>query len=215
MNEKIFEAQYDVTKKTKIVKFYQSYKIFIYSFVFVLVISLGSFSFYLESKKNKIILLSEKYLQAKIYLENGNAIKAKNILENLILSNDPTYSTLSLYLIMNQNLISERKELLNLFDHILKNSKISNELKNLLIYKKILLSSNSVNESQLLESAKPLLNKDTVWKPHVLIMLGDYFSSKKEYIKAIDFYQKVFSIKNLHNDLYRYVRSQLEAITNE
>ena len=80
---------------------------------------------------------------------------------------------------------------------------------------KILLSSNSVNESQLLESAKPLLNKDTVWKPHVLIMLGDYFSSKKEYIKAIDFYQKVFSIKNLHNDLYRYVRSQLEAITNE
>ena len=215
MTENFIEARYDVTKKSKLKKFYEKNKIFIFSFIFVLIFVFGSFSFYLENKEKKRILLSENYLQAKIYLEDGNKNKAIDILKEVIFANDPTYSTLCLFLIMNQNLITDYKELSVLFDHLLEKNKFSKEERNLLIYKKALLNSNFVDESQMLKSIKPLLNTETFWKPHGLLLLGDYFVSKGEYIKAIEFYQKIFTINNLHNDIYNYARSQLSIISNE
>ena len=72
MADNLFEAQYDVTKRTKLRKFYESNKILIFSFISILVILFVAFSFYMEAKEKKKILLSENYLQAKIYLERGN-----------------------------------------------------------------------------------------------------------------------------------------------
>ena len=215
MTENLFEIQYDVSKKSKLKKFYESYKIFIFSFIAILVILYGSFSFYLVNKEKEKILLSENYLQAKIYLEEGDKNKAMNLLKEVIFANDPTYSSLSLFLIMNQNLITDYKELSNLFDHLLENNKFSREVRNLLIYKKALLNSNFVDESELLESIRPLLNTETLWKPHGLLLLGDYFVSKGEYIKAKEFYQNIFTIKNLQKDFYYYASSQLALIANE
>ena len=215
MAENLFEVQYDVTKKSKLNKFYESNKILIFSFILILIILFGSFNFYLESKEKKKILLSENYLQAKIYLESGDRNKAISTLKEVILANDPTYSTLCLFLIMNQNLITDYKELSALFDHILVNNKFSQEVRNLLIYKKALFNSDFFNEAELLESIRPLLDTETLWKPHALLLLGDYFVSKGEYIKAIEFYKAIFSINNLHTDLYDHARSQLVIISNE
>ena len=97
----------------------------------------------------------------------------------------------------------------------MENNKFSKEVRNLLIYKKALLNSNFVNESELLESTRPLLNAETLWKPHGLLLLGDYFVSKGEHIKATEFYQKIFTIKNLQKDFYYHARSQLAIIANE
>ena len=215
MAENLFKVQYDVTKKSKLNKFYESNKILIFSFIFILIILYGSFNFYLESKEKKKILLSENYLQAKIYLESGDKNKAISTLKEVIFANDPTYSTLCLFLIMNQNLITDYKELSDLFDHLLTNNKFSKEVRNLLIYKKALFNSDFFNESELLESIRPLLDTETLWKPHALLLLGDYFVSKKEYIKAIEFYQEIFTINNLHQDLYNHAASQLAIISNE
>ena len=215
MSENFIQAQYDITKKSKLKRFYESNKILIFSFIFILIILFGSFNFYLQSKENKKILLSENYLQAKIYIESGDRNKAISTLKGVIFANDPTYSTLSLFLIMNQNLITDYKELSALFDHLLTNNKFSKEVRNLLIYKKVLFNSDFFNESELLESVKPLLNTESLWKPHALLLLGDYFVSKGEYIKAIEFYQEIFTINNLHQDLYNHARSQLEIISNE
>ena len=214
MTENLFEAQYDVTKKSKLKRFYESNKIFIFSFILIVIIFFGSFNFYLENKEKKRVLLSDNYLQAKIFLERGDKNKAMNLLKEVIFANDPTYSSLCLFLIMNQNLITDYKELSDLFDHLLENNKFSREVRNLLIYKKALLNSNFVDESELLESIRPLLNTETLWKPHGLLLLGDYFVSKGEYIKAIEFYQKIFTIKNLQKDFYNYARSQLAIIAN-
>ena len=215
MPENFFEAQYDVTKKSKIKKFYESNKILIFSSILILIISFGSLSFYLESKESKKILLSENYVQAKFYQENGNKSVALNTLKKVIFANDSTYSTLSFFLILNQNLISDYKEISILYDHLLENNKFEKELRNLLIYKKALFISNSIIESELLETIKPLLNTDTLWKPHALLLLGDYFMSKGENIKAIEFYQQILSINNLHKDLYNQAKSQLVIITHE
>ena len=215
MTENLFEAQYDLTKKSKLKRFYESNKIIIFSLIFILVILYGSFSFYLVNKEKKKILLSENYIQAKIYLEEGDKNKAINLLKEEIFANDPTYSSLSLFLAMNQNLITDYKELSDMFDHLLENNKFSKEVRNLLIYKKALLNSNFANESELLESIRPLLNTETLWKPHGLILLGDYFVSKGEHMKAKEFYQKIFTIKNLQKDFYLHASLQLAMISNE
>ena len=215
MAENIFEAQYDLTKKSRIKKFYESNKIFIFSLILILIILFGSLIFYLENQEKKKILLSENYIQAKIYLENGNNNEALNTLKKVIFANDSTYSTLSFFLILNQNLISDYKEISALYDHLLENNNFEKELRNLLIYKKSLFSSNFVSETELLETMKPLLNTDTLWKPHALLLLGDYFMSKGENIKSREFYQKILSMNNLHKDLYDQAKSQLAIINHE
>ena len=215
MNENLFETQYDVTKKSKLKKFYETNKILIFSTILMLIIATVSAIFYSETKEKKKILLSDKYLSAKVYLENGDRNKVKNILKTIIFANDSTYSTLSLFLILNENLIVDQEELSNLFDHVLENNKFEKEVKNLIIFKKALFQSNFVSELELLDAVKPLINTETVWKPHALLLLGDYFASKKEYLKAKEFYVQILSLKNLHKELYNHARSQLIFITND
>ena len=215
MTENLFEAQYDLTKKSKMKKFYESNKVLIFSSVSILIILLGFLTFYFEKQERKKILLSENYIQAKIYIESGNKNDALNTLKKIIFANDPTYSTLSLFLIVNQNLIREPKEISDLYDHLLENIKLEKELSNLLIYKKALINSNSVNEAELLETIKPLVNTETLWKPHALLLLGDFFMSKGEKIKAAEFYKKILTINNLHKDLYDQAKSQLVNINHE
>jgi predicted negative regulator of RcsB-dependent stress response len=215
MNENLFETQYDVTKKSKLKKFYEVNKILIFSVILILIIAIASIIFYSETKEKKKILLSDNYLTAKVYLENGDRNEVKNILKTIIFANDSTYSTLSLFLILNENLIVDQGELSNLFDHVLENNKFEKEVKNLIIFKKALFQSNFVSELELLDTVKPLISTETVWKPHALLLLGDYFASKKEYLKAKEFYVQILSLKNLHKELYNQARSQLIFIAND
>ena len=215
MSQNLPETSYDLTKKSKLKNFYDKYKILIWSIILILIISIITISFYFKNQEDKKITLSNNYMKAKIYLNNGDSNKAKNILEQLIFANDSTYSTLSLFLILDENLILEKQELSNLFNHILENNKFDKELKNLIIFKKTLFQSNFVNETELLNSAKPLINTETLWKPHTLLLLGDYFVSKKEYSKAKDFYTQILLLKNIHKEFFDYAQSQLTIINNE
>ena len=215
MAENQFEAQYDVTKKSKIRIFYESNKILIFSSALILLVSILSFSFYLDSKEKKKILLSDNYVQAKIYLANGEKSKATSILKKTIFEDDPTYSVLCFFLILNQNLITDYKELSKLFDHILNNNKFEEEVKNLLIYKRAVFNSNFTEESKFLNDIKPLLITETHWKPHALLLAGDYFVSKKEYVKAREFYGQILLFKNLQKDFYEQARSKLVLISND
>ena len=216
MPENLFETQYDLTKKTKLREFYESKKILIYSSVLSVIIIIASYAYYLESKEKKKIYLSDNYIQAKVYLERGNKTKAVEILRDVIFSNDPTYSTLSFFMILNENLISSKQEVSNLFDHLLENNKFDKEIRNLLLYKKILYKSNYVEESKMLEEIKPLLNnKESAWRSHALLLLGDFYFSKKEYIKAKDFYSEILSTENLQQDLYNQARSKLVFIADD
>ena len=214
MVENLFETHYDVTKKSKIKRFYETNKILIFIVIFIFLFSFASIGFYLNNRENKIILLSNNYIEAKVLLENGKKEEATKILKNIILANNKSYSTLSLFLILNESLITDEVELTSLFNHILENNKFNREIKNLIIFKKALFQSSFINESELLEVIKPLLNTETVWKPHALLLLGDYFFSKKEFIKAKEFYTQILYLKNLHEELYKYAKFQLGMINN-
>ena len=81
MSEKLFEAQYDITKKSRLKKFYEAYKILIFSSVLILLIAIASVSYYSQAKEKKKILLAENYLTAKIYLDNGDRNRATSVLK--------------------------------------------------------------------------------------------------------------------------------------
>ena len=216
MPENLFETRYDLTKKSKLREFYESNKILIYSSILTLIIIIVSYSYYQESKEKKKIFLSENYIQAKVYLESKNTTEAVKILRNVIFSNDPTYSTLSFFMILNENLINDKNEVSELFDHLLENNKFDKEIRNLLLYKKALYKSNYVAESKLLEETKSLLNsKESVWKAHALLLLGDFYFSKKEFMKAKDFYIQILLKKDLQPDLYNQAKSKLAFIADD
>ena len=215
MNENLFETQYNVTKKSKFRRLYDANKLLIFSTLFVLIIASISFSFYTVSREKKQILLADNYMVAIFYLQNNERDKGRKILKEIILANNRTYSTLSLFLILDEDLVDDQKEISNLFDHLLANNKFEQEVKNLIIFKKTLFLSNFANELEMVENAKQLINTNTLWKPHALLLLGDYFSSKKQYLKAKEFYVQILSLQNLNIELYEQARSQLLVITND
>ena len=215
MADNLFETQYDITKKSKLIKLYEENKFLLFSFILILIIILGSFSFYLANKAKQKTLVSENYIKAKIFLENKNQAEAVRILKDVIYADDSIYSPLSFFLLLDKKLIKDDQELSNLFNQILANDELDKELKDLLTYKKSLFNSAFVQESILLEEVKPLLNGENLWKPHALLLLGDYFASKNEFKKAQEFYIQIFSLKNINKDLYDETRSRLALIKND
>ena len=215
MADNLFETQYDITKKSKLIKLYEENKFILFSFILILIIILGSFSFYLANKAKQKTLVSENYIKAKIFLENKNQAEAVRILKDVIYADDSIYSPLSFFLLLDKKLIKDDQELSNLFNQILSNDELDKELKDLLTYKKSLFNSAFVQESILLEEVKPLLNGENLWKPHALLLLGDYFASKNEFKKAQEFYIQIFSLKNINKDLYDETRSRLALIKND
>ena len=168
MNENLIEAQYDITKKTKIKKFYEKNKSLIYTFIFFTIFALFGVIYYLENEENKRITLSDDYMRAQIYINEGEKNKAKILLQKIIFKHDPTYSSLSLFLLLNEDLVTDNNKINNFFNHLLKNNKFEKEMKNLIIFKKLLTQFDNLQESELLSISKPIISSDSVWKPHVL-----------------------------------------------
>ena len=215
MTDNLFEAQYDITKKTKLRKIYEENKISIFSAITILIVIFVISSIYLKGLEKERIVLSERYIKSKVYLDNGEKNKALDLLKKTVLASDKTYSTLSFFLILDQNLINDHNELNLLFDHLLKNNKYEKELKDLIIYKKVLFNSNFAGEFKILEDIKPLLKEDNLWKPHALMLLGDYFVSKKEYSKAKDFFKQIIAMENISTDFHQQAKSRLININND
>ena len=215
MNDNLIEANYDITKKTKIKKFYDDNKKLIYVFGIFIILSTFGIIYYLENKENKRIELGNDFVQAKIYIKEGRKDKAKLLLEEIIYENDSTYSSLSLFLLLNEDLIKDKNKINNFFDQLLKNNEFDSEIENLIIFKKLLTQFDYLEESELLNISKTIISSNSVWKPHILLLFGDYFMSKKEYIKAREFYEKILLTKNANQEFYDQAKLQLRTISNE
>ena len=215
MNENLIHNEIEQTKKEKLLKFYNSNKILIFSSLSLVLVLGILIIFYLESQDKKREIVAQNYVSAKIFIEKNDKTKAKNILKEIVFSDNSIYSSLSFFLLLKENLISDEKEKSELFEHIIKNNNYSDEIKNLIIFKKALFESSFISESDLLASLNPLLNGDSIWKPHAILLVGDYFYSKEEYSKAREFYTKILSLKNINNEFYQQARSQLTLMINE
>ena len=125
----------------------------------------------------------------------------KNYLIEIINKKDSTYSPLSLYFIIDNELMSDKSKVNDLFDIIIEGISVDNEIKNLIIYKKALYNADSSNESQLLEILKPIISSQSVWKAHGLYLMAEYFYSKNEKQKAKEFFSQIMTLENANQDL--------------
>ncbi len=215
MDENLYKAEYVVSKGNKINNFYKKNKNYIFISIAVFIAIIGSITFYLESKNEKKVLLASNFIEAKIFIKNNEKNKAKDILKTIVYADDSTYSALSLFIILNEKLIDNKKNLSNMFDHVLKNNKFDKEIKNLIIFKKSLFESDFIKKEELLKNLNPLITEDSLWKPHALFLLGDYFFVKKDLNEAKKYYSQILSLKNLDTNLYEQATMQLAYIANE
>ena len=123
--------------KDKILNFYNLNKIKIYIILIIFILSLLSLAFinYKNDKKN--VLISEKYVQAGLYLASNKKQSAKDLYEEIILSKSNFYSILALNTIVEKGLISDQLKVLEYFS-LLEKSINEKETKNLLLFKKAL-----------------------------------------------------------------------------
>lgn len=114
-----------------------------------------------QNKKNKII--SEKYIQADLYLSLKENEKSKELFKEIIENKNQIYSILAINKILEKNLISEKNEILSLFKKVEKTIK-SKEQMDLLIFKKalFLLKNSETNEGK--EILKSLINSKSKLK---------------------------------------------------
>ena len=215
MSENFIQGKYDLTKKSTLKKFYDDNKILIYSLIVIFFVSLSSFAYYINLIEKKRILISNSFIDAKVLLKNGEAEKAQKILRMIVEGKNNTYSALSLFLIINEDLITDNNELSMLFNLILENNKFEPEIKNLIIYKKALHQSSFEQEAILLQTLKPLMNSESLWKSHAFLLIADYFFSNQEFIKSKEFYKRIITLKNVNKELFDHARSQLLSIADE
>ena len=119
----------------------------------------------------------------------------------MINKKDAIYSPLSLYFIIDNQLITESSIINSLFDIVIQDVSLEKEIKNLIIYKKSLYNADNIEENELLEMLKPIINSKSVWKSHALYLLAEYFYSKNEKQKSKEFFNQIVSLENANQDL--------------
>jgi hypothetical protein len=138
----------------------------------------------------------------------------KNLVE-IINQQDPTYSPLSLYFIIDNKLISNQSEINSYFDILIEKTSLDEEIKNLVIYKKALFNADQAQESDLLKILNPLINSKSVWKSHALYLMAEYFYSRDQQQKSKEFFNQIISLENSNPDIRLQAEKRLNRDLSE
>ena len=203
------------TRNEKIKNFFVNNKNKIISGIIILIIIIvGVFSYdkYLINKKKDI---SDSYNSIIIdYSEKTKEITASSLIE-IINKKDPTYSPLSLYFIIDNNLVSDQSKINSLFDILINDTSLDSEINNLIIYKKALYNADNVQESDLLNMLNPLINSKSVWKSHSLYLMAEYFYVNNQKQKAKEFFNQIIALENSNPDIRLQAEKRLNRDLSE
>jgi predicted negative regulator of RcsB-dependent stress response len=189
------------TRNEKIKNFFINNKRkLIIGFSIVLVIIIGYLSIHELKKQNKI-KLANQFNTTIINFKMDNKQTTIDQLIKLINENDSTYSPLALYFLIDNNLIDNHSEINVLFDELINETVLDQEIKNLIIYKKALFNSDFSDENDLLQMLNPIINSESMWKSHSLYLIAEYFYSKNQKQKAKEFFNQILLLPNANNDI--------------
>ncbi len=188
------------TRIEKIKNFFSNnYKKLIGLIVLILIVLFSYFG-YQEYKNIEKLKIAESYNQItlkEITIESTNDIEQ---LVKIIKKKDPIYSALSLYFIIENNLVKDQKVINNFFDLVIK-SQEEKEIKNLIIYKKAMYNADIISENELLEMLNPILKSESVWKSHALLLMADFFEHNNNFLKSKDFLEEIINSKIVNNEI--------------
>jgi len=204
----------ELTRREKIVNFLIKNKKKIYLILVSTLVLLFLIFYFLDLKEKKRIEISNQFINASINYSPNNKNVSLNVFKNIIQKNDSTYSPLALFFVIDNKLLSSNEDINPLIDNVIKNSKLENEIKNLIIYKKALINSESLNEEGLIKILNPIINSKSIWKPHALLLLGDYFLSKGEKNKAQEFFSQILLGENSDENILFQAQTRLRNIND-
>ena len=169
--------------------------VIIVSILFILFSYFG----YLEYKKTQKRKTADSYNQITLNEKKvKNSVDIEKLIE-IIKKKDSVYSTLSLYFIIENNLVDDKDEINNFFDIVI-DAQDEKEIENLIVYKKAMYNADTASENELLEILNPLLKSDSVWKPHSLLLMSDYFARNDNLIKSKEFLKEIISSEIVINN---------------
>ena len=203
------------TRQEKVRNFFVNNKNKIISTIVILVIILvGAYSFnsYKTNKKKEI---SNKFNSTTLsHSDNNKELTIQNLVE-IINQQDPTYSPLSLYFIIDNKLISNLSEINSYFDILIEKTSLDEEIKNLIIYKKALFNADQAQESDLLNILNPLINSKSVWKSHALYLMAEYFYAKDQKQKSKEFFNQIANLEDANPDIKLQAQKRLNRDLSE
>ena len=197
------------TRKEKIKSFLLKNKKKILIVLITIVLMIISFFGYGEFKDNQRKKVSNLFYSTIIDYDDNNKEKTTDKLKQIIKLKDATYSPLSLYFILDNELISNRSEINALFDTLIGKTPLDKEIKNLIIYKKGLYNADQVSENELLEILNPIIKSESVWSSHALYLLAEYFYSKNQKQKSKEFFNQIINLKKSNSDIVIQAQKRL------
>ena len=203
------------TRNEKIKNFFAQNKKQIFSGLIFIVILLISYFAFIEYKDSKKVKISETFNSITInYSENNKEKTAKDLIQ-IINEKNSTYSPLSLYFIIDNGLINEKNTINNLFDVIINETSLDEEIKNLNIFKKGLYNADDSSESDLLYILNPLIKSESVWKSHALYLMAEFFYSKNEMQKSKEFFNQILNLDNANQQIQLEAQKRLNRDLSE
>jgi len=180
--------------------------------LFIFMISFYSYDNYKVKQKKKI---SDNFNTAILDYKNNGDIKNVEKLIQIVEKKDPTYSSLSLYFIIDNKLLTDRQEINRLFDILINDTSTEVEIINLIIYKKALFNADHIQEHELLKILNPIINAKSVWQSHALYLIGEYFYSKEQKEKAKEFFVKIMGLENSNTEIKLEAEKRLKRDLSE
>lgn len=149
--------------KNRLIKFYNFNKKKLYISLFFLIIILFSIFILKNNKERKNIFISEKYVQAGIYLKSERNNEAKILYEEIILSKNKFYSVLALNVILEEKLSLSNNEIIRYFE-ILENYISADDYSDLVSFKKALYLIKDSDFKKGNDLLKNLIDKNSKFK---------------------------------------------------
>ena len=201
------------TRNEKIVNFFKkNYKIFLLLFSLLLVSIVIFFGLkYLEEDKN--LKLSNRYNSIVASYESGNKDLAILELKKIIEEKNKTYSPLSFFFLLDNDLVTSVEEANKYFDKIINEIQLDKEIKNLIIYKKALYNADTISEDKIILILNPIIDSKSIWKSHSLYLLGEYFLSKNKNQKAKEFFEKILITENVNEQIALEAQKKLRDLS--
>ena len=203
------------TRIEKMKNFFVNYKKQLIILVVVIVLSLFGFFLYEEYKSGNKEKLANKYNNIITKFEINQKENVSSELKEIINVKDKTYSPLAFYFLLDNEMINSNEEINNYFDILINDLDLDDEIKNLIIFKKGLFNSDFAEENELLNILNPLIKSESMWKPHALYLMAEYYFSKKEKQKSKEFFIQIISLENVNSKIKLEAQKRLRADFSE
>ena len=202
-------------KKIDLKSFFLNKKKSLITTIIIILLALFAYFFYVDYKKDQKVKISDQYNLAIINYDKDKTDSSVSEMKNIIKVKDPTYSTLALYFLLDNNLLDNKDEINEYFDILINDVKLEKETKNLIIFKKGLYNSESANEEELLSIFNPLINRENLWQSHTLYIIAEYFFSKNEMKKSKEFFEKILELKKPNQNIRLEAQKRLQRDFSE